>query len=135
MTDLLGYLSLIPFALMGVGAMAAGILWVRLLSYRITQSHLELRLLGLPVRRVPLADISGAERYDERPQDWLPCLWFTFRTAWQPWVQGGFLGWERWGNSFCGPFVLIYRTHGRGIALTPRDPDAFIRDLWAARSR
>lgn len=133
--DLLSYLILVPFALLAVAAMAAGLLWVRLLSYRITQSHLELLFLGLPVRRVRLSDITYAERFDERPQGGLPCLWFNISMIWRQWEWGSFLRWERWANTFCGPAVLLQRSRGRGIVLTPQDPDTFIRDLMAARRR
>jgi hypothetical protein len=121
--------------LIGLVGAAGGVLWIRLLSYRISPSHLELLLLGYRVRRVPLSDIVSAERIDDRGNSWISCLWSLVSGTVRPWKVGGFLSSERWGNKFCGPFVLVRRRRGRSIALTPADPNAFIRDLLAAAGR
>lgn len=112
----------------GVLAFVGSLLSIRLLAYRITETHLELSFAGLTVRRIPVTDITGLEVYD-RPTALLPSLLYYIAGAFQPWARGGFLFWERWGNRFTGPAVAVFRARGKGIVLTPADPEGFVNEL------
>jgi hypothetical protein len=132
LNEVAGVVFLGLFSLVGLIFLACGVLWIHLLSYRVTSSHLQLLFAGIPVRRVQLSDIAGAERRDARARTGLGCLWSNLVQVLQPWKQGGVIASERWGNSVCGPFVIVRCRQGRSLALTPTNPDQFIRDLLAA---
>jgi hypothetical protein len=85
-------------------------------EYRVTERGLYI-LLGRvsPIRVLPIRKIVAVQR---RPFDR------------QFWRWGMFTNW-RLGNRLCGEIVWV-KTRGlpmTGIVVTPRDPDAFERDL------
>lgn len=106
----------------------AGLNWGRALSYRLTESHLEIRYGGLRIRRIARSDITGVDRV-ELGHGLLRCLGLDF-TAAVPWTIGGFMSTEAWLSRFCGTMVLLQRRRGRQVAITPTDADHFMAELW-----
>ncbi len=127
---LLAILWLGAWFALGVLGLIGGVLWIRLLSYRITETHLELSFAGLTMRKIPVSDITSIELYD-RPTTLLPCVLYNVMGAFQPWKRGGFLFWEAGVIVSTGPAVAVFRARGRGIVLTPADPEGFVKQLSA----
>jgi hypothetical protein len=105
-----------------LAALAGGVTWLRgRLSYQIGRRELRLRLLGVTVRRVPLADIERISK-PRRPPPW-----------WQA---------ENWRQPFAGTHreLVVHRRRGffRRVSLTPRLRYEFrrqLRDAVAATGR
>ena len=85
------------------------------LNYSLTNSALEIRLLGLAVRRVRLSDIESVEVI---PFSALILISPSFR-------RDLFLA-QRW-NAYRKRIIAIKRRSGliRGITISPEDPDEF----------
>jgi hypothetical protein len=85
---------------------------VTTLGYRITEAALEVRVLGMLIRRVPLADIEEVHR------------------------RGAFLR-ESWSGFKFWNAVIIRRRRGwlKNLAVSPDDPDRFVEELRAAIGR
>lgn len=83
----------------------------RVLTYRLTNEEVQVVLFGaLPVSRTRYDRIKGAKRVGFRE------IW-SYPHAW------------RWGYRVGGPFVLIHRRAHLPVALTPDDPEEFVRQV------
>lgn len=102
-----------------------GLLPLRFLriQYRITPTHVEVLVDGVPERRVPLDQVLDAvavEHSFAHP--------FAFWRFFPPWRY------ERWCNDLKHPTVLIHRRSGPHLIITPTDARAFIDELNHARA-
>ncbi len=124
-----GAIALLVSGAFGLGALYLGANWIRLLSYEITSTYLELRIGNLVLRRVKLTDIQGA-RIRIIEGNLLQVAWF-FAIAGRLDAEAG--GAERWGNRWTRTFVILRKRGGGRIAMTPADPEGFIAHLETAR--
>lgn len=100
-------------------------------DYRITKTHLELLLLGRwPVRRVPLWEVLTVELLD-RGGGVDSIMFNTQLMLTRPFLAlvGKF---ESWQKSWSGLALLVERTGGRQVLLTPDDPTNFRHELASA---
>jgi hypothetical protein len=101
--------------------------WLPGLNYRISPTHLELWIWSWKaVRRVPIDNIARIERREIKPHamDWVRFIGSSY-------LRGHHFRYERWGTSWNGHFVYVYRQKGKGkpIILTPGEPDEFEAEL------
>lgn len=118
-------------AVLGLLAAIGSIWWMGHANYRITSSHLEVVLpRPLPSRRFRLVELEGARVLDRGGGVW-GCIWFNVILAAHVWdfLLGRF---ENWGGSLCGQAVMISRTGGRSVLVTPPEPGRFAQELMAA---
>src|SRR6266702_546655 len=103
-SDKITFLGVILIWLLCPFWLLAGLNWGRLISYRLSESHLEIRYLGFRTRRIAFSDITGIDRF-ELGEGFFRCLGLYLRAAAMPWATGGFLSTESWLSRLCGTVV------------------------------
>jgi hypothetical protein len=108
-------MELAVFSALGFLILLLLLAWIATrIRYRITHSHLQVLLFGLPLRRIPLGQITGISK--RRPNTW----------SWS----------ERWYNTTKAAHraLVIRRSKGifKNLVITPKNRYVFKTDLERA---
>lgn len=125
--DALPYLGVVAIWLAGIAFFIAGGNWGRLISYRLTATHLEIRYAGIRVSWIAFSDITDIDRVD-LGHGFFRCLGLDF-TSPVPWSIRP-LDMEIWLSRFCGTMLVLQKRRGGRLAITPSDGDHFVAELW-----
>lgn len=113
--EVIDYRKWIPvgFLLLGIAAVAVLIYWsLRVISYDVTAQHLRIKILGIPLRRIRLTDITAISRQP---------VWYS----------------EKWHNTWrVGNRRLMIQKRGglsRIISISPESPFVFREQIVRAR--
>jgi hypothetical protein len=106
-------MELAVFSALGILILLLLLVWMAsFIRYRITHSHLQVLLFGIPLRRIPLGQITGISK--RRPNNWS----------------------ERWYNTtnFSHRILVIRRSKGifKNLVITPKNRYVFKTDLERA---
>ena len=105
-------------AFVAIFVILAQFVWPRVVTYRITDSSVEVRLLGF----IPQSSTKIEDILEIRKVSFSELL---------PWKNLESLSWFRLGNRLWGDGVLIKRRRGifRKFIITPSEPEQFVQEV------